>query len=87
MHSEHHRPPEDESQPLFDSEDMQALTEAPSETSENTAMEAHLWVEKYTPRHFTELLSDDVSHANSPVVAKVLYISNSVIASKLHYCF
>ena len=56
-----YRPPEDESQPLFDSEDMQGLMESPSETRENVTMEAHLWVEKYTPRHFTELLSDDVS--------------------------
>lgn len=61
---DHCRLPEDESQPLFNSEDMEMLTEPPSEVRERATVENHLWVEKYTPRHFTELLSDDVSDAD-----------------------
>ena len=63
---------EEESQPLFDSEDPNTELEkenAPAISSKDKncdgsaggkAAETHLWVEKYSPKRFTELLSDDV---------------------------
>lgn len=47
------------SQVLFDSE-------VPREEEEEvTAGHNMLWVDKYSPKHYTELLSDDVSHFSS----------------------
>ena len=40
-------------------EDPDLIDESRGE--EVTECQAELWVEKYMPRHFTELLSDDVS--------------------------
>ena len=48
------------SQALLDSEPLSAEeTEVGSE--EGVGQEQVLWVDKYSPSHFTELLSDDVS--------------------------
>ena len=48
-----------ESEPLFESEE-------PVKTGEEEVVERSsgsiLWVEKYSPKNYTELLSDDVSH-------------------------
>ena len=47
--------PEGESQLLFDSEGQG------DDVEESAGEEEHLlWVDKYSPRHYTELLSDDV---------------------------
>ena len=55
---------------MFDSEDPNMEVEE-KENSEcgngengggGRKAEHHLWVEKYAPRRFTDLLSDDVSH-------------------------
>ena len=46
-----------ESEPLFESEDPVRTGEEEEESNRCT-----LWVEKYSPKNYTELLSDDVSH-------------------------
>lgn len=38
-----------------------AQKEADRNEDDHTLPQHALWVEKYSPRHFTELLSDDVS--------------------------
>lgn len=40
------------------------LTEAETDEEDHKLPQYALWVEKYTPRYFTELLSDDVSKIN-----------------------
>lgn len=47
-----------ESEPLFESEDPVR----PGEEKEEESNRSTLWVEKYSPKNYTELLSDDVSH-------------------------
>ncbi len=54
------RPEGDRSQLLFDSE-VQGEDVEGSAGERGVAPEHLLWVDKYSPRHYTELLSDDVS--------------------------
>ena len=41
-------------------DDTEDITEMLEDKSENDQPEIALWVEKFTPKRFTELLSDDV---------------------------
>ena len=40
-----------------------AQNEVDTNENDHTPPQHALWVEKYSPRHFTELLSDDVSRS------------------------
>ena len=65
-----HSSAEDESQPLFDSEDPNMEVEEKENSGAGDGggggkAELHLWAEKYAPKRFTDLLSDDVSLRNS----------------------
>ena len=61
----HSGAPREESQPLFGDSEIPDLPTA-EETDEKT-----LWVDKYSPRHYTELLSDDVRQSDSPMCNEV----------------
>ena len=70
---------EEESQSLFgDSEEPDIVTVG-GEREEEGGRDQQLWVEKYSPRLYTELLSDDVSttHTDQPhALASITQISS-----------
>lgn len=76
---------------LSDASDVEELQPLAMETEINKEEEKvpqhGLWVEKYTPKYFTELLSDDVSRAMTYLCVsykKVLLFTEKYIWGTVH---